>query len=173
MKKLVVLGLLASAVVLGMATSAYANPSSSISISPTVVAAGHTVRISGSVPITPDCPATAARLTSLAQFFPPDGFGPFVSRNASGSFTFFFTVPASTPPGVFNVGLRCGGANVGVSASVRVTSQVTTVPTGGVATGAGGTADGPSGWWVALGIGCLALAAALIPVRLRLARQRR
>jgi hypothetical protein len=91
--------------------------------------------------------------------------------DSSGAFSVFYTVPASTPPGVYGIGFRCGG-NVGTYASLRVTGQVSTVPSGGVATGAGGTAGGGSGRWTAVGLGCLALAAMLILVRRRLARPR-
>jgi hypothetical protein len=168
-----VLGLAVSAVVLGVATSAYAGPDSTISVSPAVVAAGHTVRISGSTP-TSGCPASdAAILTSIDRFFPPDGFGPQAARDSSGAFSVFYTVPRSTPPGMYSIGLRCGGGNVGVSTSVRVIGQVGTVPSGGVATGAGGAARVGPGRWTAVGLGCLALAAVLIPIRRRLARQPR
>jgi hypothetical protein len=171
-RKLGVLGLAVSAVVLGVATSAYASPNGTISVSPTVVAAGHTVHISGSTPTTL-CPASdAAILTSIDLFFPPDGFGPAAARDSSGAFSVSYTVPASTPPGMYSLGFRCGGGNVGVRTTLRVTGQVTTVPSGGVATGAGGAAGVGSGRWTAVGLGCLALAAVLIPVRRRLTRQR-
>jgi hypothetical protein len=180
-KKIRILGLavsamvsaMVSAVVLGVATPAHADQNVSISAHPAAVAAGHTVRISGSVPLTPDCGASDARLTSSAEFFPPDGFGPFVRRSASGEFSFFYTVPASTPPGAYHLGLRCGGGNVGVSAPLRVTGQVTTVPAGGVATGAGGTAGAGRGWWTPLGLAALALATTLLAVRRRLVRRLR
>jgi len=170
-KKLGILVLTVSGVVLAVATSAYAGPNGTISVSPTVVAAGHTVRISGSTP-TALCPASdAAILTSTAQLLPPDGFGPAVPRDSSGAFSVFYTVPTSTPPGVYSIGFRCGGGNVGVHTSLRVTRQVRTVPSGGVATGAGGTAGTGPGRWTVVGLGCLALAAILVPVRRRLARQ--
>jgi hypothetical protein len=61
---------------------------------------------------------------------------------------------------------------VGVSASLRVTGQVTAIPSGGVATGAGGSVGAGSNRWAALGLGCLVLAAALLPIRRRLVRPR-
>jgi hypothetical protein len=57
-------------------------------------------------------------------------------------------VPTSTPPGTYDVGLRCGGGNVGVFASVHVTAQVQQVPTGAPQAGMGGasSAASPDGW---------------------------
>lgn len=149
-----------------------------LSIVPAVVVAGHPVRITGSVPVT-DCPAPdAATLVSTSRFFPPDGFGPKVARNASGAFATTYRVPANTPPGSYAVRFRCGGGVVNATASVRVTTpQVATVPSGGVATGAGGTA-GSDHEWLALGIGAgvglglCVLAVSLTPVRRRLVGQR-
>jgi hypothetical protein len=163
----------ASAAVLGLATSAHAAQESTISVSPKVVAAGQAVRISGSTPIS-GCPADDdAILTATEALFPEAGFGPHVPRDSSGAFSVSYTVPTSTPPGVYRIGFRCGGGNVGVSARLRVTGQVGTVPSGGVATGAGGADRFGAGQWAGAGLGCLALAAILITVRRRLARQLR
>jgi hypothetical protein len=111
-----------SALFVGLAGPASAGPGSTISVRPNVVAAGHQVRISGSTPVS-DCPAEdAAILTSTAALFPPDGFGPAVPRNSSGAFSVVYRVPASTPAGLYQIGFRCGGGNVGVFASLRVTA---------------------------------------------------
>jgi hypothetical protein len=153
-----------SAVLVLTAAPAYAK-SASITVSPTTVSAGGTVHISGSIPVN-KCPASdGATVTGEAALFPPDGFGPTATRDAHGNFAVDYTVPTSTPAGTYDVGLRCGGGNVGVSASLTVTS-----PVGGPATGAGGTAHGSS-LWTAFGIACLLLAAAAVVWGRRLARR--
>lgn len=122
MNKTVITGLAASALIMGLAMPAAAGPGSSISVRPKVVAAGHQVRISGSTPVS-DCPADdAAILTSTADLFPPDGIGPVVPRDSTGAFFVVYQVPTSTPAGTYQIGFRCGGGNVGVFASLRVTN---------------------------------------------------
>jgi hypothetical protein len=98
----------------------------SISVAPSTVASGGTVVISGVVPTSgePSCPSSdAVIITSHAALFPPDGFGPRTFRSATGGFQISYTVPTSTPPATYTIGLRCGGGNVGVGASLRVTGQ--------------------------------------------------
>lgn len=139
--------------------------SASISVSPSAAPAGSTVHISGSIPVK-KCPASdGATITSDAALFPPDGFGPTATRDSQGAFAVDYTVPASTPPGNYTLGLRCGGGNVGVSATLTVT------PAGGPATGAGGAAHQSTGAWTAIGATCLLLAAFLLAVRRRVARR--
>lgn len=132
-----------------------------VTVSPSVVPAGGTVTVSGSVSVA-DCPASTPVILTDTALFPPDGFGPTVARNASGAFSTSYTVPASTPAGAYSVGLRCGGGNVGVSAAVRVTPQVSQVPSGAPQAGLGGASrsDRPSMGWIAAGVsfllvGCL------------------
>jgi hypothetical protein len=149
-----------------------------ISVSPTVVAAGHPVRISGSVRYEGCTADTGPVLTSLDRLFPPDGRGPAADRDSAGAFSVSYTVPAQTPAGAYQIGVRCGGGNVGVSARLQVTEQVTTIPSGGVDTGVGGSAEAGSRQWTLLGlgflgVGFLALAAVLLPVRRRLVQRRR
>jgi hypothetical protein len=118
--KSVLTGLATSVLVVGLALPAAAGPGSSISVRPRVVNAGGQVRISGSTPVS-DCPAEdAAILTSSADLFPPDGFGPAVPRDAAGAFSVVYRVPATTPAGTYQIGFRCGGGNVGVTAPLRV-----------------------------------------------------
>ena len=150
------LGLSAAAlvgVVLGAAPAVAA--ANSVTVSPVTVPAGATVTISGSVDIS-QCPASeGVTLTSTAAFFPPDGFGPVVARTASGAFSIAHTVPASTSPGTYTIGLRCGGGNVGVSATLQVTSQVSQVPSSAPEAGLGGASRSSglaAGWTVAGGI---------------------
>ena len=181
MKRLGMLGLAVFALLLGFATSANAGPigsanagpNATISVRPTVVAAGLPVRINGSVPYEGCTADTEPVLTSSDRLFPPDGRGPAADRDSAGAFSVSYTVPAQTPAGRYQIGLRCGGGNVGVSARLQVTEQVTTVPSGGVDTGAGGSAEAGSHRWTLLGLGFLTLAAALLPVRRRLVHRRR
>ena len=154
------------AVALSMAAVAAAAPAyganASISVSPSTVPAGGTVHISGSIPVK-KCPASdSATVTSEAALFPPDGFGPSAARDANGQFALDYAVPTSTPPGTYTVGLRCGGGNVGVGASLTV------APSGAPATGAGGAAASSSVWrWI--GGAFLLLAGLVLAVRWRVA----
>jgi len=100
-----------------------------ITVSPTSAQSGESVTISGVVPPTGSrsCPsADAAQLTSTAALFPPDGFGPQVSRDARGKFQTNYTIPTATAPGTYNIGVRCGGGNVGISATLQVPHPATT-----------------------------------------------
>jgi hypothetical protein len=138
--------------------------SASISVSPPAAPAGSTVHISGSIPVK-KCPASdGATITSDSALFPPDGFGPTATRNSQGAFAVDYTVPTSTPPGSYTLGLRCGGGNVGVSAILTVS------PAGGPETGAGGSAHHSASTWTAVGVVCLLLAAILFGLRRRVAR---
>jgi hypothetical protein len=156
-----------AAVALGaFAGPAVAVTNGSISVSPSTVPPGGVVHISGSVSVQ-SCPSSdAATITGEAALFPPDGFGPNAARDSQGDFAVNYTVPVSTPPGTYDVGLRCGGGNVGVSAALTVSAG----PVGGPATGAGGTAGGGLLVGVAVGGGLLVLAGALVALRRRLAR---
>ena len=143
------------------------NADGSISVSPSVVAAGGTVRITGSV--NPQgCPTSDSAIpVATDSLFPPDGFGPATARDSQGAFALNYTVPTSTPAGTYQVGLRCGGGNVGVTASLRVIAD----PIGGPAAGAGGTAHGSPRVWTLIGAGWLLTAGVLIALRRKLARQ--
>jgi hypothetical protein len=141
------------------------NANGSITVTPSVVAAGGTVHISGSVSIE-GCPQSdAAIVTGLDALFPPDGFGPQAARDATGAFALDYTVPSSTPAGTYQVGLRCGGGNVGVSAALTVIDA----PVGGPATGGGGTAHGSALPGTLAAAVCLVLAAVLVMTRRRMA----
>jgi hypothetical protein len=149
------------------AAPAYAAKKAAINVSPSTVSAGDTVHISGSIPVQ-GCPASdGATVTGQDGLFPPDGFGPTATRDSNGDFALDYTVPTSTPASTYDVGLRCGGANVGVAASLTVTT-----PSGGVGTGAGGTAHG-SVFWTSFGLGCLLLAGVAVALRQRVARRSR
>jgi hypothetical protein len=144
--------------------SAYAAQNGSISVSPSAVQPGGTVQITGSIP-TKLCPASDSAIpVATADLFPPDGFGPEATRNSKGAFDISYTVPTSTPAGTYQIGVRCGGGLVGVTAALKVTA----VPVGAPATGAGGTTHEPSQRWIVLG--CLALPGVLVALRHRLSR---
>ncbi len=98
---------------------------STISVTPSSVAAGVTVTVSGSIPTSGagSCPAgDGVTLTSTEALFPQGGFGPTAPRSASGSFSVTYQVPSSTPAGTYSIGMRCGGGNVGISATLTVTT---------------------------------------------------
>jgi hypothetical protein len=95
----------------------------SITVSPSTIAPGGDITISGNVPLTGDqsCPSgDGVRLTSISDLFPPDGFGPEVARDTNGDFETTYTVPLDTAPGTYRIGMRCGGGNVGISTTVQV-----------------------------------------------------
>lgn len=129
----------ASVLVVGLfvvvATASPAAASGDISVDPSTAAPGDTVTIAGTVP-TDGCPSgDGAQLTSTDVLFPPDGFGPQAPRDANGKFSIQFAIPATTPPGSYSIGVRCGGGNVGISAGLTVaapapapTTTTTTTP---------------------------------------------
>ena len=97
---------------------------STISVSPSTVAAGGAVTISGSIPTSGAGSCVAGEgvtLTSTQALFPQGGFGPTAPRSASGSFSVPYQVPTSTPAATYSIGMRCGGGNVGISATLVVT----------------------------------------------------
>ena len=101
----------AAAVVLAavlITAPAYAAKKASITVSPSAVAPGGTVHVSGSIPVK-GCPASdGATVVGQAALFPPDGFGPTTKRDANGDLALDYTVPTSTPAGTYDIGLRCG-----------------------------------------------------------------
>lgn len=92
-----------------------------MAVTPSTAPQGGTVTISGHVPAEPGDRSQGVRLTEGADFFPPDGFGPQLPLDASGSFRTIFVIPTTARTGAHDIGLRCGGANLGVSARVTVT----------------------------------------------------
>jgi hypothetical protein len=122
----VVAALAMALIALGGAAVPVGAAGSTITVSPSTVPAGGTVTISGSVPTTGTgscAPSDGATLTSTEALFPNGGFGPTVPRTSSGSFSTTYVVPASTPAGTYQIGMRCGGGNVGISATLTVTSS--------------------------------------------------
>jgi hypothetical protein len=136
----------------------------SITVSPAVVPAGGTVSIAGSVNPA-DCPTIdGVTLTSIDDLFPLAGFGPTVARNSSGAFSTTYTVPATTEPGTYTIGMRCGGGNVGVGATLQVTAQVSRVPVAVPQAGLGGASmsDGHAAGWAAAGAVAVVVAGLLM-----------
>jgi hypothetical protein len=169
-----VAGLLAF-VVFALGARGAAVADSQIAVSPSSAPQGGTVTISGNVPESGSgscAPGDPAQLTSTADLFPPDGFGPQAARDASGAFRVGYTIPTATAQGSYNIGVRCGGGNVGVSATLRVTPPVptTTAPSttaspatvGQTSTGPGATTAPPTAGrtskavspilWIVLGV---------------------
>ncbi len=120
---------------------------SSVSVSPSTVLAGGTVVITGAIPTTGDQSCLqddVAIITSTGALFPPDGFGPQASRDASGAFHIDYTVPTSTPAGTYAIGLRCGGSNIGVNTTLRVKARVRHTSSGAPATATRSVSVSPS-----------------------------
>jgi hypothetical protein len=130
----VVAAFLIGAATLGVPATAFGQEAS-ITVSPSTAAPGDTVTISGNHPIAADCAPGAARLTSIDDLFPPDGFGPGVPSDTSGTFSMTYTIPTSTPPGAHQIGMRCGGGNLGGGGNLQVVQAATpTEPVGTTST---------------------------------------
>ncbi|HKT00729.1 MAG TPA: hypothetical protein VJT31_14460 [Rugosimonospora sp.] len=102
---------------------AIAQAQARLSVRPQSVRPGGRILITGFIPTSgaQSCLAGDAAIpTSTAALFPPDGFGPPAPRSNTGRFEIRYVVPTSTPPGTYRIGVRCGGGNVGVSATLRV-----------------------------------------------------
>src|SRR6266498_1012811 len=115
-----------------LAAPAWAAPVS-IAVSPSSVAAGHAVVVSGSVG--PDAAGSecASRVTLLSRAFvhTHDFAGVpavFAAVKPDGTFTATTPIPRSKPAGTYTITGRCGGGNLGVSATlvVRAAASPTT-----------------------------------------------
>jgi hypothetical protein len=115
-----------------LTVTAGAQAKPSLLVAPTSAQPGDSVTISGLVPTSGAvfCPAgDAIRLTATAALFPPDGFGPQVTRDAAGKFQVAYKVPATTAAGKYGIGVRCGGGNLVVTTSLQVTATAATTTT--------------------------------------------
>ena len=146
-----VAGALAIIVTAVGALGSAASAASSVTVSPSSAPQGSAVTISGSVPVsgTGSCASgDPAQLTSTADLFPPDGVGPQAARDASGNFNATYTIPSTTRPATYSIGVRCGGGAVGVSATLQVTQPATTTvaptTTSGTATTVAQTPTAPA-----------------------------
>lgn len=137
---LVLAGLVAG-VGMSLATPALAQGNASLVVSPSAVAPGQAVTFAGHVDVASgECRAgDTLFLTSASALFSPDG-RLNATLNSAGDFSTRFQVSSHTPPATYSVGLRCGGGNLGVEETLRITSQVTEVPSGAAQTGDGGAA---------------------------------
>jgi hypothetical protein len=116
-------------------TAAPAKPS--VAVTPATAHPGDSITISGTAPTTgaSACPATdTVQATSTAALFPPDGFGPRLTRDAAGNLHGTYTIPTTTAAGSYTIGLRCGGGNLGVSATLQVTAASATTTTAATTT---------------------------------------
>lgn len=157
-----------STVGLGLASAPVA-AAAGVSVAPSTASPGGAVVISGSIPTmgAGSCPTgDGATIISLAALFPPDGFGPQVPRDASGAFRVTYTVPSSTRAGSYTVGVRCGGANVGVGATLNV---ITGAPGAGL--GGASRAGNPLPW-MAGGLAAAGVGFALVLARRRSCQKR-
>jgi hypothetical protein len=94
----------------------------SLRVSPVHVAPGGTLHVTGHCdPNTSGFVLSAAFLRDGTHEFAGVGAAPIASDPA-GDFSADAQIPADRTPGTYAVGARCGGANLGVSATVVVTS---------------------------------------------------
>lgn len=165
------LGALLVAALIGLAAPAGAAPAS-LRVTPTTVAAGRTVTVSGSCEAnTNGFVISPAFLKDATHEFAGQGAVAFTT-GAAGTFTTHPVIAAATAPGNYVITARCGGGNLGLEAHLTVTSAPggppSSVPggTGGMAA----TADrGPTGALILGGAGVVLIVAA--SARLLLARR--
>jgi hypothetical protein len=167
----VALGALLLAALLALAAPAVAAPAS-LNVSPTTVAAGRTVTVTGS------CEANTTGFVISAAFF-KDATHEFAGQGAvafttgaAGTFNTHPVIAATTAPGDYVITARCGGGNLGIEAHLRVTAATGGTPTA-VPAGTGGMAAaadrGPTAALIIGGAGALLLLAA--STKLLLARR--
>ena len=118
---------------LAPAAPASAAPAATLRVSPSSVTAGDTVVVSGSVGPAPAGSACASSLMLLSRaFVHTDEFAGVPALTAAvkpdGTFTTTTRIPRSTPAGTYTVSGRCGGGNLGVSATLTVRGVPTTPP---------------------------------------------
>jgi hypothetical protein len=103
------------------ATGAFAG-SASISVTPSTVAPGHVVTISGSVG---SCPAGHNALTLYSRAFSNrHSFAgvpaTYATVHHGGAFSKRVRIPSNKHAGHYSIGGRCGGGNIGVHATLVV-----------------------------------------------------
>lgn len=107
--------------VLALALSAVAWAKVSIKVAPTRVTAGHNVVVSGSAG--KSCSKEQLTLISHAFSTKHEFAGVpavYVKTSTAGTFSITTTIPKSRKAGSYSVGGRCGGGNLGVSATLKV-----------------------------------------------------
>jgi hypothetical protein len=120
---------------LTLSAPAQAEPATTLQVSPSSITAGDTVVVSGSVGPAPAGSACAASVLLLSRaFVHTDEFAGVPAVMAAvkpdGTFAATTTIPRSTPAGTYDISGRCGGGNIGVSATleVRTAPTATTTP---------------------------------------------
>jgi len=102
-------------------TSAAAQQAS-LHVTPSVVSAGGSVTVRGTCePNAPGVVFSNAFFEDPTHDFAGEGAATFMS-DASGNFSAVAQIPSSKAPGTYSIGARCGGGNLGISLSLRVTS---------------------------------------------------
>lgn len=146
MRRLPVLAIAAVPMFLLAAPATAATPT--LAVHPGSVSAGGSVQVTGSCEAnTTGFAISHAFLHDAGHDFAGVGAASF-NTNAAGTFSVTAQVPASTAAGSYTISARCGGGNLGVTATLTVTAAAgstaapTAVPagTGGLAaTGGSGT----------------------------------
>jgi hypothetical protein len=120
---------------LAAAPPAWATPTPTLEVSPRSITAGGTVVVSGSVGPAPAGSACATSVLLLSSaFVPSEEFAGVPAVTAAvgpgGTFAASTRIPSSTPAGTYTISGRCGGGNIGVSATlqVRAAPPATTTP---------------------------------------------
>jgi hypothetical protein len=116
------------------ATPAWAAPVPSLRVSPGSVTAGGAVTVSGSVGAEPAGSACATGVLLLSRAFVHTHEFAGVPAVAAavkpdGTFTATTTIPRSTPARTYDISGRCGGGNLGVSATLEVRAAPTPTTT--------------------------------------------
>ena len=158
-----VLGTAALTTVLcGLAAPALAASGASIAVSPATQHQGGSVQVSGSCEAnTSGFAISRAFFHDAAHEFAGVGAAPFTT-DGMGHFSTTAMISSAAMPGSYTVSARCGGGNIGVTATVVVTSRSSTpsVPTQ-VPAGTGGLAARGSGT-TPLELGLAAMGGALV-----------
>jgi hypothetical protein len=117
--------------VLAPAAPAWAASATTLQVSPSAITAGDTVVVSGSVGPAPTGSACATSVMLLSSAFAPiEEFAGVPAVMAAvrpdGTFAATTRIPLSTPAGTYDLSGRCGGGNIGVSATLKVRAAPTT-----------------------------------------------
>lgn len=174
MRTLPILAIAAAPVILLAAPAAAAAPT--LAVHPGTVAAGGSAQVTGSCEAnTTGFAISHAFLHDASHDFAGVGAAPF-STNAAGMFSVTAQVPSSIAAGSYTVTARCGGGNLGVTATLTVTAAAgaatppTAVPAGtGGLVGSGGS--GPGQLELLGGAGLLAGAGLLLAAGRRAGRR--
>ncbi|HEV7171514.1 hypothetical protein [Pedococcus sp.] len=129
-----------------LAAPALAAPGASLAVSPSSQHAGGSVQVSGTCEAgTSGFAISSAFVHDATHDFAGVGAAPFTT-DSQGRFATTAMIASATTPGSYTVSARCGGGNIGVTATVMVTSRssVPSAPTQ-VPAGTGGLAATGSG----------------------------